>query len=142
MHQSVLFILFLAFIQLTYSCYITNCPIGGKRSLGFNNDLHNHQVRKYLDNFHKSLFYFSVHVVELMVNVMVHQFVVQAVVAVLDIQQTFVNVQQKIEVSFHVLSKVQLVQLYLMVDVLQMVYAVVQVCNESSFGIIRKIFIF
>jgi len=40
---TVLFILFLAFIQLTYSCYITNCPIGGKRSLGFNNDLHNHQ---------------------------------------------------------------------------------------------------
>jgi hypothetical protein len=45
MHQSALFILFAAILQLTYACYITNCPIGGKRSLFFNNNLHTHQVR-------------------------------------------------------------------------------------------------
>ena len=76
--------------------------------------------------------YFSVQLVELMVNVMVHRFVVQAEVVVLDILQTFVNVQRKTVVSFHVRSKLPLVQLYPMVDVLQMASAVVQVCLPES----------
>jgi len=44
MHQLTLLVLFVAIIQLSYSCYITNCPIGGKRSLQFGNDVHTHQV--------------------------------------------------------------------------------------------------
>ncbi|CAF1133186.1 unnamed protein product [Rotaria magnacalcarata] len=43
MHQFTLFILSLAIIQLSYACYITNCPIGGKRSLLANSILHDHQ---------------------------------------------------------------------------------------------------
>ncbi|CAF1122786.1 unnamed protein product [Rotaria sordida] len=43
MYQSTLFILSVAIIQLNYACYITNCPIGGKRSLNINNILHAHQ---------------------------------------------------------------------------------------------------
>jgi hypothetical protein len=50
MHQSILFILSLVvIIQLTYACYITNCPIGGKRSLFSNEDLHTHEVRNWFD---------------------------------------------------------------------------------------------
>ncbi|CAF3568655.1 unnamed protein product [Rotaria socialis] len=43
MRQSTLFILSLAIIQLSYACYITNCPIGGKRSLFASSILHDHQ---------------------------------------------------------------------------------------------------
>ncbi|CAF3518348.1 unnamed protein product [Rotaria sp. Silwood1] len=43
MHRSILFILCLAIIHLNHACYITNCPIGGKRNLHFDNNLHNHQ---------------------------------------------------------------------------------------------------
>jgi hypothetical protein len=74
--------------------------------------------------------YFSVQVVDLMVNVMDHQSVVQVQVVVLDIHRIFVTVQLKIIVSFHVPSKVQLVRLYLMVDVLQMECVVVRVCRS------------
>jgi hypothetical protein len=45
MHQISLIILFVAIIQLNYACYITNCPIGGKRSLFLNDHLLTHQVR-------------------------------------------------------------------------------------------------
>ncbi|CAF1382699.1 unnamed protein product [Rotaria sp. Silwood1] len=43
MYQYTLFILSVAIIHLNYACYITNCPIGGKRSLLVNNMLHSHQ---------------------------------------------------------------------------------------------------
>jgi hypothetical protein len=45
MHQSILVVLSVVIIQLSYACFITNCPIGGKRSLLLNNNLHTRQVR-------------------------------------------------------------------------------------------------
>ena len=44
MHQFVAIVLFVALVQLNYACYITNCPIGGKRSLSSGNQLSTHQV--------------------------------------------------------------------------------------------------
>lgn len=44
MHQSVIVLLsLLAIASLTSACYITNCPIGGKRDLDFNNNIQEHQ---------------------------------------------------------------------------------------------------
>ncbi|CAF0921759.1 unnamed protein product [Adineta steineri] len=43
MHQYTLLILFIAIIQFNCACFITNCPIGGKRSLHLINNLQNHQ---------------------------------------------------------------------------------------------------
>ncbi|CAF0959274.1 unnamed protein product [Adineta steineri] len=43
MNQSTLFILSAVLIQLTSACFITNCPIGGKRSLLLNNNHHKHE---------------------------------------------------------------------------------------------------
>ncbi|CAF2447987.1 unnamed protein product [Rotaria sp. Silwood2] len=43
MHRFIFFILCFAIIHLNYACYITNCPIGGKRNLQFDNNLRSHQ---------------------------------------------------------------------------------------------------
>lgn len=53
MHQTIFFILSFAILQLTFACYITNCPIGGKRNLLLENDLH--QVRDSIDIFRNFL---------------------------------------------------------------------------------------
>jgi hypothetical protein len=45
-YLSLIIVLFVAIIQLNYACYITNCPIGGKRNLYSGNNLLSHQVRK------------------------------------------------------------------------------------------------
>jgi len=46
MNQILSIVAFIALIQITCACYITNCPIGGKRSAEFNNRLVTHQVEK------------------------------------------------------------------------------------------------
>ncbi|UJR37665.1 hypothetical protein I4U23_030361 [Adineta vaga] len=43
MHTFIFLILFVALLQFNHACYITNCPIGGKRSSDLDNNLHNHQ---------------------------------------------------------------------------------------------------
>ncbi|CAF3709754.1 unnamed protein product [Rotaria socialis] len=43
MHQLIFIVLSVAIIQLSCACYITNCPIGGKRSLLLGNNLISHQ---------------------------------------------------------------------------------------------------
>ncbi|CAF4114798.1 unnamed protein product [Rotaria magnacalcarata] len=43
MHQFIFIVFSVAIIQLSYACYITNCPIGGKRSLFIDNNLRSHQ---------------------------------------------------------------------------------------------------
>lgn len=45
MYKLIAIIFFVTIIQLNYACYITNCPIGGKRSLSLDNKLYTHQVR-------------------------------------------------------------------------------------------------
>ena len=77
-----------------------------------------------------------------MVNVMDQISVVQVEVAVLDIHQTFVNVQQKIVALFHVQLKVQFVQLYPMVDVQEMESVVDQVSSLVSYKIYPNFAIF
>jgi hypothetical protein len=54
MHYFALIVLFVTIIQLNYACYITNCPIGGKRSLYSGNNLFAHQVRKRQDFFKRN----------------------------------------------------------------------------------------
>ncbi|CAF3362151.1 unnamed protein product [Rotaria socialis] len=43
MDQLIFIVLSVAIIQLSCACYITNCPIGGKRSLLLGNNLISHQ---------------------------------------------------------------------------------------------------
>ena len=49
MHQLKTIALLVALLQVTYACYITNCPIGGKRNLP-SNDVRAHQVRSHDDD--------------------------------------------------------------------------------------------
>lgn len=44
MHQFALLVLFVAILEFSHGCYITNCPIGGKRSSDLDNDSYKHQV--------------------------------------------------------------------------------------------------
>lgn len=98
MQKAAILILLVGIIQLSYACYITNCPIGGKRSLGLNNILNDHQVRSYYFSpflLNICFDYISVLAVESMANALDHQFAVQALAVVLDIDLTFINAQLK-----------------------------------------------